>query len=842
MSDPLSITAAVFSLAAASWKIGSNLKVLRNKFQRAPETMSGLVTEFDATTAGLGQLQALFRTTDILRTEAGEDARNHAMQCLDAIIVDMAQTFSRLNVELDKLGKGETLTLALRMRFLFVESDLVEYMTRIRDQRSALSFVLHSIQMAKLEDIRRQFQSDSLGLSALKRTATKAKQCRWSASSFSAPHPEATNDPERLDLDSILRRDMPFPDLDSMATNPKDTTTLPPRQSEGKIPAAVQAEAATCPPPSTSNMKRPQGAPTPAPATTPRKVTPTIVFHDLHNSVSTNDVSRVCALLDFKHDPLGLPHDPYGCLPNAKKSSLALAAYLGREEIMLIFLQRGFAWALNQLIGTDLPPLAAAAYAGHERMVQLLLSWRADPRLRGAGDNTTALFWASSRGHASIVNLLLTTTASADINSPNSKGLTPLMVASQHGRTEVTRILLSHGADQSILNAKGQSALHLACHAGNSAVIGLLLAQQDAGTSGMINAVTSNGKTPLIFAAISGHADACDILLAAGTVLVEAQDCEGKTALYHASCHGFGEVVEVLLGRGGAKTGTLSNQGDNALHIACERGHARAVGALLAHGATLETPRASDDMSALQIAMWYQRRGILAPLILFQTQQDPVKFTKEMALYSAAEWGLGETMDALLEAGADINGNHNNNHNNESDATGGQTLLARAVWEGKPAAVAWLLKKGAEVDKVDRFGAAPLHRAAKGGNLRVAEFLLKAGADMESRDQKGLAPLHVAAVYGTKEMVELLVQHGSRVDALSAVEASTTQKGAGEQRTALGMAAENRRKDVVEKLLGLGALPTPGEMVPYKLQGDRSFVVDAEGKTEITFIISDLEP
>jgi hypothetical protein len=102
MADPPSITAGVFSLAAASWKIGSNLRVLHNKFQRAPETISGLVTEFGATTAGLGQLQVLFQTRgDILRTGAGEVERNHAMQCFDATIVDMAQTFSRLNMELD---------------------------------------------------------------------------------------------------------------------------------------------------------------------------------------------------------------------------------------------------------------------------------------------------------------------------------------------------------------------------------------------------------------------------------------------------------------------------------------------------------------------------------------------------------------------------------------------------------------------------------------------------------------------------------------------------------------------------------------------------------------------
>lgn len=64
----------------------------------------------------------------------------------------------------------------------------------------------------------------------------------------------------------------------------------------------------------------------------------------------------------------------------------------------------------------------------------------------------------------------------------------------------------------------------------------------------IINAATSNGKISLIFAAISGHADTCEILLAVPGVLGNAQDIEGKTALYHASCLGHGEVAKILRG------------------------------------------------------------------------------------------------------------------------------------------------------------------------------------------------------------------------------------------------------------------------------------------------------
>lgn len=549
------------------------------------------------------------------------------------------------------------------------------------------------------------------------------------------------------------------------------------------------------------------------------------MFHELHFAVANNDIPRVLLLLDAGHDPLGLPHDPYGSLPNAKKTSLALAAYLGREEIMNIFLQRGFAWALNEIIGTDLPPFLAAAYAGHERMIRLLLDAGANPRLQGAG-GTTGLFWASSRGHAHVVNLLMQTPARDDINLPGAKGLTSLMVAAQHGRSDVVRLLLSHGANPAALNAKRQSALHLACHAGHYESASLLLLALGGGGGGAqhdatINGATANGKTPLIFAALSGHPDVCRLLLQGGASAA-ARDAEGKTALYHASSRGHGDAVEALLAHASAAATIemATPQGDNALHAACEAGHARVVGLLLAHGARLEAARASDGLSALGIAMWYARREVLAPLLLFKTQQDPRGYTREMALYAAAEWGLDETIDALLEAGADIDAL------DDAGGGGGQTPLARAVREGKVDAVRCLLAKGAQVDRPDRFGARPLHRAARGGNLAVAELLLSEGADVEGRDGKGLTPLHLAAVYGSEEMVEFLAGHGADIDALSGTEGDKVRE------TALLMAAAHGRADIVMKLVGLGA--AIGRIDMYrKDKGEAMFIADADGRVEV---------
>ncbi|GAB1318562.1 Ankyrin-1 [Madurella fahalii] len=817
MLDPISLATGVTALVAAAWNISISVRNLQTKFQRVPETVSGLAAEFRATAAGLGQLDRLLRSrpTALLGSDGTVAEHHHLLQCLDAVTFEMARTFSLIDVELTKLTKDDARLLALRLRFLWVESDLNGYMAQIRDQRSSLVFLMQFIQMAKIDDIHRQFQSDSPGLSALRRTATRAKESRRP---LPKAHQQATAEPCSLNLDDILQKNKSFPDLANIAT--PTNGAAPPQQSQPGEKAEPRLSTTTSSSiPTSGNLNSGKGSPHPQaacglpgthnPATAPRKATPTFVSHELHYAVANNDIQRVALLLDTGHNPLGLPTDPYGSIPNAKKTPLALAAYLGREEIMNMFLQRGFALALNEMIGTDLPPLLAAAYAGHEKMVRLLLDSGANPRLQGAG-GTTGLFWASSRGHTRVVDLILLTPARNDINMASSKGLTSLMIASQHGRHEAVRLLLSHGATVFALNAKRQSALHLACHSGHFESVELLLAH-----GARTDDATANGKTPLLFAAISGHADVCRLLLEAGA-FANARDAEGKTALHHASFHGHGDVVEVLLAHG-APTETVTSQGDTALHIACEKGHARAVGALLSRGAGLEATRASDGLSALGIAMWYQRRGVLAPLILFQTQRDPVGYPKETALYAAAEWGLGEAVDALLEAGADIDA---------LDAHG-QTLLARAAREGKADAVNCLLEKGAEVNKADKFGAMPIHRAARAGNLRVAEFLLSAGADVEGRDAKGLSPLHLAAVYGSKDMVEFLVGHGANVEATAGAESKKRHL----PRTPLVLAAEHRRADIVGKLLGLGAVC--GYVGPRRRQSDAMFIADAGGRVEI---------
>ena len=87
-------------------------------------------------------------------------------------------------------------------------------------------------------------------------------------------------------------------------------------------------------------------------------------------------------------------------------------------------------------------PLHCAAGLGHERIIQLLLSHKADVNSRSRTE-ATPLHCASQEGHlASVVTLLQ---AGADPLLPARDGALPIHMAAQCNHPEVVRILIEQG-------------------------------------------------------------------------------------------------------------------------------------------------------------------------------------------------------------------------------------------------------------------------------------------------------------------------------------------------------------------------------------------------------------
>ena len=131
----------------------------------------------------------------------------------------------------------------------------------------------------------------------------------------------------------------------------------------------------------------------------------------------------------------------------------------------------------------------------------------------------TALYWASSRGHKEIVELLIAN--GADVNQTSDRGITPL-----DGAIDPSRGSKKKPYTQPTLDRYPETADLLRKHGGK----------------------TSAGLS-IYVAATQGNIEAVKQHLAAGTD-VDARDRQDKTPLQHAVFWGNKEIVELLIAKG----------------------------------------------------------------------------------------------------------------------------------------------------------------------------------------------------------------------------------------------------------------------------------------------------
>jgi uncharacterized protein len=118
-------------------------------------------------------------------------------------------------------------------------------------------------------------------------------------------------------------------------------------------------------------------------------------------------------------------------------------------------------------------PLMMAALKGHLPQAQHLIQKGAEVNKPG----WTALHYAATSDlptSVPMVRLLLQHHAYIDAESPNKS--TPLMMAAHYGNPTVVKLLLEEGADSTIKNEQGLTAIDFANHAGRSDTSGIIAA------------------------------------------------------------------------------------------------------------------------------------------------------------------------------------------------------------------------------------------------------------------------------------------------------------------------------------------------------------------------------
>ena len=117
--------------------------------------------------------------------------------------------------------------------------------------------------------------------------------------------------------------------------------------------------------------------------------------------------------------------------------------------------------------------LWAAASKGSMTMCRLLLAAGSDVEERHPITLNTPLHFAAIKGHVRIIELLLS--HKADVNSRSKTEATPLHLASQEGHLASVVALLQAGADPLLPDRNGSFPIHLAAQLNRTEVVRFLI-------------------------------------------------------------------------------------------------------------------------------------------------------------------------------------------------------------------------------------------------------------------------------------------------------------------------------------------------------------------------------
>jgi ankyrin repeat protein len=178
--------------------------------------------------------------------------------------------------------------------------------------------------------------------------------------------------------------------------------------------------------------------------------------------------------------------------------------------------------------------------------------------------------------------------ASREYISPYSqrvpRRMTGVHLAAYFGRVETTMALLKNRHDLDSKDTYGRTPLSWAAKSGHEAVVKLLLEE-----GAELETKDDDGQTPLSWAAESGHEAVVKLLLEKGTKLETKDTYFGRTPLSWAAKSGHEAVVKLLLEKGTKLETKDTYYGQTPLSLATENGHEAVVKLLLEKGAKLET-------------------------------------------------------------------------------------------------------------------------------------------------------------------------------------------------------------------------------------------------------------
>lgn len=170
-------------------------------------------------------------------------------------------------------------------------------------------------------------------------------------------------------------------------------------------------------------------------------------FDDFFTAVRQDDAKAVQSLLQRGFDPNTRdPKNLHGLFLALREPSPKVAQILINAPKI----------DLNAITGDGETPLMMAVFKGETALAILMIDKGADVNKPG----WTPLHYAATSGNVQMIKVLLENYAYIDAESPNKT--TPLMMAAHYGTPGAVKLLLEEGADVSLKNDLGLTAIDFA--------------------------------------------------------------------------------------------------------------------------------------------------------------------------------------------------------------------------------------------------------------------------------------------------------------------------------------------------------------------------------------------
>ncbi len=248
--------------------------------------------------------------------------------------------------------------------------------------------------------------------------------------------------------------------------------------------------------------------------------------------------------------------------------------------------------------------ILAAMHTSDSDIIQLILKSRQTFDINQTSDKgRTALHW--SVGDAASVRAILPHTMM--LNELDGNGASPLLLAIAHSQSESARVLIEAGCDINLVHQDGRSAIHHACIYGALEVVEILV-----GIKGVDpNILTEDGKSPLLLASIEGHSDLVKFLLKHGSD-VNRIYYDAITALSAATAGKHYQCMKALL-ESGAHPDLIGSKKHKPLNNCIMENDMRGAVMLIQANADLELIT-GKDVRPIKIAIVQKNEVLLSML------------------------------------------------------------------------------------------------------------------------------------------------------------------------------------------------------------------------------------